>query len=424
MDDVAGRVVSAKFAALGAAGALFMASFGVMLAVLPLQIRETFGGTNAEVGFAYGSFAVGALVARPVMGRIGDRFGRGVLVAWAGVGGAVAYAAMAFAPNIAWLVVARAAWGVAFGAHMVGTMSLALDLSPPGQRGKAAAYLLTANHIGMGLGPFAGAAMWGAWSFGAVCVVCAVATLATAVVGLAFRVPHASRSRSPVAQPSRWFHPAGVAPGLFQAIGGLPFIAFGSFAALFVKQTGMGPAAPVLFAASCTVVVVRIVGGGLPDRLIGVRGAALSLALVGTGSVAMGVWRQPIGLYASVVVLASGHALLLPTLVGTMSPHVGVHERSSALATFTASQDVSTAIGPLLLGFVAELGGHAAAFIAAGVLALAMIPMAGAMDSARLGRRVAATRALPREGSASSHEDQTTGQGEGDAGHRVRVRRR
>ncbi|MCP4083993.1 MAG: MFS transporter [Actinomycetia bacterium] len=56
--------------------------------VLPRFVEDELGGTGASVGMAVGSFGVTAALLRPVAGRLGDRYGRRVLV----VGGMIVVA--------------------------------------------------------------------------------------------------------------------------------------------------------------------------------------------------------------------------------------------------------------------------------------------------------------------------------------------
>src|SRR6476619_435170 len=57
----------------------------MLLPVVPLFVKHELLGNNLAVGIVVGAFAVGAVVVRPYAGRIGDRYGRRVLI----VGGAL-----------------------------------------------------------------------------------------------------------------------------------------------------------------------------------------------------------------------------------------------------------------------------------------------------------------------------------------------
>jgi MFS family permease len=51
-------------------------SVGASLATLPFWVTDRLGGGNLAVGFVVATIAVAAIVARPVAGRLADRFGK------------------------------------------------------------------------------------------------------------------------------------------------------------------------------------------------------------------------------------------------------------------------------------------------------------------------------------------------------------
>ncbi len=63
---------------------------GMLFPVLPRYVHRDLGGGGLAVGFAVSSFAIGAMVARPLGGLIADRLGRRLVAAcgaalWAGM---------------------------------------------------------------------------------------------------------------------------------------------------------------------------------------------------------------------------------------------------------------------------------------------------------------------------------------------------
>jgi MFS family permease len=83
------RLLTPRFLLVTGSGLAYFLSLGMLLPVLPLYVQHRLGGDNAEVGIAVGAFAVGAVLLRPSVGRLGDRFGRRVLM----LGGAITVAA-------------------------------------------------------------------------------------------------------------------------------------------------------------------------------------------------------------------------------------------------------------------------------------------------------------------------------------------
>ena len=150
--------------------------------------------------------------------------------------------------------------------------------------------------------------------------------------------------------------------------GVLAFSGFMAFVVLYGESIGMTKVAPVFFVSSATVVVIRVALARVPDRLGPVRGGGLSLGLIGAGLVMASAWQTPTGLYASVVPLAAGSAMLFPSLAPAVVASVPDGRRASALATFTMFVDAGAALGAPAYGLVASTMSYGAAFVFGGVV--------------------------------------------------------
>jgi MFS family permease len=116
------------------------------------------------------------------------------------------------------------------------------------------------------------------------------------------------------------------------------------------------------------VLLVRVLGARLPDRLGSIRGASAALTLQATGLVAMCALHSIAGLYGSTFVYAMGVSLLYPALFPLVVDNAPEAERSQAIATFTLFFDVSQGLGAFVLGVVVSLSSERWAFGAAGLL--------------------------------------------------------
>ena len=91
-----------------------------MLPVVPRYVDKQLGGNDVAVGVAVGALAVGAILLRPLAGRIGDRFGRRVLM----VGGAfvvgITAACAGLVESLAWLILTRILMGLGEACFFVG----------------------------------------------------------------------------------------------------------------------------------------------------------------------------------------------------------------------------------------------------------------------------------------------------------------
>ena len=362
-------LLTREFVTLGVAAGLYFAAFGAINPVMPRFVRGELGGSDAAVGFVLGTFAISAVVLRPLFGRIGDRRNLRSVVAMGGLFGALSMVALLLASSLPLAVVARMLLGASQAALMTGAVTLAVNLAPPERQGEASSYILVAFHLGLSLGPLVGEAILEASSFTAVWWTVGGAMVASSVVALGLPV------REPVAVPAggtprRLFYAPSVRPGIAMGLGILGFSGFQTFLVLFADQIGMKRAAPVLVVSSVTIVAVRLFGSRVPDRLGPVRGGQLALGLMAGGLFLVAGWQEPAGLYLGTLVGAIGSALLFPSLIPAAVAGVEEHQRGSAMATFTMFIDVGAGVGAPLFGVVASLSSYGGAFVTGGVCCL------------------------------------------------------
>lgn len=133
--------------------------FGIVLPVLPTLIVELTGESLPEAtrigGWLIIVFAVAHFFAGPILGNLGDRYGRRPVILAAMLIFAIDYALMAFAPTIAWLFAGRLIAGIA-GAVYGPANAILADVTPPEKRGATFGLMGAAFGIGFIIGPAIG----------------------------------------------------------------------------------------------------------------------------------------------------------------------------------------------------------------------------------------------------------------------------
>ena len=367
-------LLTADFGRLAITAMAFFFSMGATFPVLPRFVKDDLGGTDTTVGLVVGAMALGAVVARPAIGFIGDRRGRRLLLVVGGVVAAVAHLALAFVSDVATLIALRILFGVGQGAFFVGATTMAVDLADVDRRGEATSYIFVALHFGSGLGPLVGEWASDRWGFDATWYIaaagCAVAALA------ATTVPNVVSSDLDLEQPRmRLVHPRAILPGVVLGIGIIGFVGYNAFVPLYGEEIGVDNIAPLFLVASFTIVGIRFFGARLPDLLGPLKGGSAALTGLTAGMLLIGVVDNPAGLYAGTVVMSCGTALLLPSLVSAAVDGVPANERSTALATYTLFMEFSLAIGAVIFGSVAGVSSYGAAFVLAGALSLTALAL-------------------------------------------------
>jgi len=133
--------------------------FGIVMPVLPgivMKIGHVDLAEATRIGGWLGVvYAAVQFLGGPLMGNLGDRFGRRPVLLGALAGFAVDYALMAFAPTIAWLFAGRALAGL-FGASFGPAGAAMADVSAPEDRARHFGTIGAAFGIGFVVGPAIG----------------------------------------------------------------------------------------------------------------------------------------------------------------------------------------------------------------------------------------------------------------------------
>lgn len=361
---------------VGVSAYLFFVTYALSFPVLPRFVIDVLGGGDAAVGAIFGVYALGGVLIRPLIGRIGDRFDRRVLLVAGGLITSLGLVLHIPVTAVVPLMVMRMLAGVGQAAVVVAGSTLALDLAPPGRRGEAATYIMVAMQLGMGTGPLLGELLLGATSYATIWVVSAVGALLCALTGLRVSAdpPSTTVPETRIRQSRALLHPAGLRTGLVSSLGTVSSAGFLAFVPLLALDLGMANVGGVLFAASFIAGVARLAGARLPDRIGPIRAGRDSQMLMAAGLLLIAVLQSPMGLYIGAVVMAFGHALSTPAMVLAGSEVTPEPERARMIATLTLFIDLSTAIGPAVLGLVAAVSGYSSAFVVA-----AMFPALGAV---------------------------------------------
>jgi len=133
--------------------------FGIVLPVLPSLIVHLADVTVAQAtriaGYMLVAYAGMQFLAGPVIGNLGDRFGRRVVLLSCVLAFTIDYGLMAAAPTIGWLFLGRLIAGVA-GASYGPANAVLADVTPPDQRARVFGLMGAAFGGGFILGPAIG----------------------------------------------------------------------------------------------------------------------------------------------------------------------------------------------------------------------------------------------------------------------------
>jgi MFS family permease len=358
-------LITPTFISLAIATLVFFVAGGIVLPIVPQFAEKELRLSPAEVGIAIAMFSVASLVVRPIVGWSTDRFGRrrGLLG-----GAAVSVVALVLhlaASSLGLLVVARALFGVGEAFFFVAALAAASDLAPPDRRGEAISFFSLSLYLGLAIGPLIGETALGIGSYPAVWLV--AAGIAAVGLVLAWFMPEtlpATRS----AEQARFFHPAGIVPGVLIFLGVFGMAGFLAFVPVYVDDVGLAASVPLGIYAGI-VVVLRIVGARLPDRFGAVRLSGSALLATAAGLAIIGSVPTAVGLIVGTATMAVGVAFTFPALMALAVARVEPNERGTVVGTASLFLDLAFGAAPVALGSIAGVTGYGPTFLVSAVLA-------------------------------------------------------
>lgn len=370
-----------------AAAAIDVIGFGIIMPVLPRLITDL-GHVDLPAatrigGWMLATFALAQFVAGPIVGALGDRFGRRPVLLACMAAFAIDYLLQAAAPTLAWLFLGRAIAGLT-GALYGPAGAVIADVSPPERRAAGFGLLGMAFGAGFVIGPALGGLV-ATLGPRAPFYVAAGLAAANALV-MFFLLPETLAAENRRA--FRWrdanvvgaFRPlfaAGNAAPLLVAwflwqIGSVVYPATWSFWATI--RFGWGPG-EIGWSLAWVGLLMGIVQAGLTGRIVARlgerRAAVLGLGCGAATMVAYAFTTQGWQVYAFFLVGALG-AVAWPALNGLLSRMVDATRQGSLQGGIGSMNSVAAIIGPLLaaqsLAWGTQHGLDGAAFLVAGAL--------------------------------------------------------
>jgi MFS family permease len=364
---------------------------GVERVALPPLARHAFGITSILYTVSFIS-AFGAVksVMNLVSGRLSDHHGRKALLL-AGWAFAIPYAVMIiFAQAWWWVVIANLFLGVNQALTWTMAVTAKIDLVGPVNRGLAVGIDESAGYIGVGLGGFAAGLLVASYGlrpapYLLVLGVVAGGALLTAVAAretLPWAHAEAAARRSPDASPeptpklSRLasymsFHDRSMLAvcqaGLINKFADSLVAAF--FPLYFVRRgVSLGEIGLLVGVYAWVWGLGQVASGALADRIGRKAPITAGTFLIGGGIVVIVATGMHLVWFVGAGIMGAGMALVYPNLITAVGDTAHPSWRGGALGIYRLWRDGGYAVGPLVLGGIAALGGLTAAFWAAAAL--------------------------------------------------------
>ena len=374
----------------------YSAGTAAVLPVLPFIIRSM-GGSPLALGIVIAAEAIGQFASAPILGQLSDRFGRKRVLMMSQIIAAASLLLLAFAPAVAFILIARVMFGLTVGNVSV-TAAYVADHTDTENRRPAMGYLMA----GAGLGGIVGAGLSGFLSdisLKAPILVALGLVLASALV---------TKLRLEDGKPasSTGDHPQ-AAGASFAVIAASPvirilvivilchFFAYGMYISqlpVYLGETfvwnghavGAREFSYLIMADGAINILVQIFLLGWLGKFLNERNLILLIfALICTGFVTAGLAATVPALALAVLCVSAGDALAKPTYLAALSRRVPPQRQGIVLGAAQSLIAGADIVSPVLAGFILGyalygvwIGASVAIAVIGAVIAAACIPSA------------------------------------------------
>lgn len=375
----AGTGASAGFPLLFGITTLFGLAFSTYF-LLPKYLAAELGADPIAIGGVTTIFWLASAAAVPFAGTQVDRRGRRL---FAGVGGlllAGSSAGFVWVQEIGPLIwVLRIVQGLGFTLFYVSVATLVADLAPAARLGQAlgvfGAVMIFTNAAGPAF------AEWASAEFGWPTVFAATALSALLAAAGTRCVPEPERQRD--AGPETGFLRVLGRPGMAPVISasamtGWVFGTLFTFYQPWALQLGIERVSDYLVAYAGAAVTVRVLGGGLADRMGRMRvvqAMALLYVLAPLAVIALG----QVGLVVAGGILGIAQGVYYPALNAIAIERASAAERGKVMAAYNGAFNLGLSAAGLSLGHAVAVGGYPPIFLLATLISAATFVLLAAI---------------------------------------------
>lgn len=359
-------------------------SVGVLIPLLPQYVEARYGGGATAIGVAVLVYASANVAGRPIASLLIRFCEPWRLMAFSLVVGAGALLLTPLAPNLWWMLTARAIDGAAVGMFYTAAATSVVRQTPHSQRGRILSYFSVPLFVGVAIGPVVGdmSIDWNGhdatWLLSGMLMllglpVCLNWREAKPYQGATSRAitGHSTKDSDRRIAPGRHGLAAAAWPSLVLALSIAGFGGFQALVPVYGPQIGLATTGTVFFAHSLLSMSIRIVCAPIIDRLPIVESILIGCAADIVGLSVVWLWPTPVALYIGALLMAVAIALQYVLLMKLALADASDRDEGVVVATYSSAYDIGAGLGAVSLGFVAALtDSYRSAFFAGALFAL------------------------------------------------------
>jgi MFS family permease len=335
---------------------LFTALY-LLLPTLPLLIKNL-GGSESQVGLATGVFTLSAVIFRPIVGRLLDRYGRRPFILWGLLFFILSMYLYDWIVGIVILIALRFLHGISWALSTTAVGTSITDVIPSTRRGEGMGWFGMSTTVAMAIGPILGIWVMQKQSFHGLFLFATGLSVAALLLAFVSKIPF---------QPQAAAKRIGIfEKSLLPVTATTFFLAFvyggiTTFVPLFAESIKVNPGTFFLVYA-LTLTLTRPVAGKLSDRHGAVFVIVPALVVTTSALLVLSISNGLIGVIVSAVLYGIGFGSAQPTLQATNLRLAHPERRGVATASFMTSFDLGIGLGAIILGWVSQYTGYQVLF--------------------------------------------------------------
>jgi MFS family permease len=346
---------------------LFFLSFGfyILLPTLPLHIKDL-GADEAQLGLVIGGFTLSAVVARPIVGGLLDRYGRRPFI----LAGLILFAVSMFlynwASGLILLLLLRILHGFGWALSTTSIGTSITDVIPAERRGEGMGWYGLSMTVSMAIGPIVGVWMIGHYAFDRTILLASCLSAAAIAIALCTRVP---AFRSDRKNKMAFFDKSVLPISASIFFLALTYGGITTFLPLFAESIQVN-AGTFFLVYAIVLTITRPFAGKLADRYnegaVVIPAVIIAVIALAVLSVSTGY----VGVMCSAVLYGIGFGSAQPTLQTATVNLVAPTKKGVANASFFTAMDLGIGLGSMVLGLISQYLGYPFLFAACAVSGL------------------------------------------------------
>ena len=356
---------------------LLFISFYMLMVIMAVYSVEHFHASESEAGFAASIFVLGAVLVRPIAGKIINAVGKKKLL----VIGLAFFLGMTLLyfpiQNLSLLFLIRFIHGFAFGISTTATGTIAAEIIPNSRRGEGMGYFSTSMNLAMAIGPFLGLMINQYFQGTTIFAVTSIFAVIALVTALLLRVPELAGRNAVTEKGFRitdYFEKTTVPIGILMALMGLVYSSILTYLSTYAIEINLVDAASFFFVMYA---VFLLLSRPITGRMFDVKGENAviypSILLFGIGLWILSQSTLGITLLIAGAVIGVGFGTLQSSAQTIAINQAPRHRVGLVTATYFVFFDFGVGVGPLILGYILPITGFRGLYVTMAIIVFSSV---------------------------------------------------